>query len=672
MLFDLRDNRLEIRNASELVWIEPWGAGVRVRATHEARMPADAGALEEPVAPFPAVCAEMPDGGRSLRTATVEVRVSPTGRLTFLDTAGKLLLEEFVRDANPPRKSLLRIPAREFRPYTAGSWAVAQRFESDPDERLWGMGQYQQTQFDLKGCELELVQRNSQTTVPFVVSSRGYGLLWNNPAQGSVVFGRNVTTWRAASSTRIDLWIVAGATPADILRAYADATGHAPAMPEWALGFWQSKCRYRTQDELMAVARGYRDRGIPLAAIIADYFHWVYEGDWDFDRAFWPDPAGMVRELRAMGVEPIVSVWPTVDPLSRHRAELKERGFLARAQRGPDEGLCGGARTQNIDATNPAARDWVWQRLRETYRAYGFRTFWLDLAEPETLSPDVDNFLFHAGPAAQVGNLYPRDYARMVYDGLRADGETEIVTLCRSAWAGSQKVGTLLWSGDVPSTFWTMRNQLSIGLSAGMAGIPWWNCDLGGFFDGDARSPAFHELLARWFAFGVFTPVMRLHGARLPEEPGPGTTGGGTCGSGAPNEVWSFGPEMERILVSFIRLRERLRPYIRDLFREASETGAPLMRPMFWHAPDDPACRDLSDQYFFGRDLLVAPVFEAGAQRRTVRLPAGSRWTEARTGTVFDGGASVTVDAPLDSIPVFIREGASPALLTVWVSQRGH
>ena len=668
MIFTFANNRLEVRNGSELLWIEPHGAGVRVRATHEASMPAEAGALDEPVETPAATCAETPDGGRVLRAATVEAEVSPSGRLVLRDLAGKVLLEEFVRDANPPRRSLQRIPAREFRAFATGGYAIAQRFESDPDERLWGMGQYQQPNLDLKGCELELVQRNSQTTVPFVVSSRGYGLLWNNPAQGSAVFGRNLMTWRAASSDRIDWWIVAGPTPAAILRTYADATGHAPAMPEWALGFWQSKCRYRTQDELMGVARRYRELGIPLSAIVADYFHWVYEGDWDFDRAFWPDPAGMVRELRAMGVEPIVSVWPTVDERSRHRAELQERGFLVRAIRGPNEGLCAGARTQHLDATNPAARAWAWERLRETYRAYGFRSFWLDLAEPETCTPDPDNFLYHAGPATRVGNLYPREYERMVYEGLRADGETEVVSLSRSAWAGSQKYGALLWSGDIPSDWWALRNQVAIGLSAGMAGIPWWNCDLGGFFGVDARTPEFRELLVRWFAFGTFTPVMRLHGSRDPQEPGPGTEGGGTCGSGAPNEVWSYGPEAQEILVAHVRLRERLRPYLRELFREASETGAPLMRPMFWHAPDDPACRDLADQYFFGRDLLVAPVLEPGATSRRVVLPAGDRWTDARTGEAFDGGRAVDAPAPLSSIPVFVRAGATPALDGVFAS----
>ncbi len=662
MLFSFENNRLCVRNGAELLWIEPHGAGIRVRATHEATMPGGDWALDEPVETPQATCVETPDGGRVLRGATVEAEVSPSARLTLRDLSGKTLLEEFTRTYNPPRRSVLRIPAREFRTFVSGGYSAAQRFESDPGELLWGMGQYQQPNFNLKGCELELVQRNSQTTIPFVVSSLGYGFLWNNPAQGSVVFGRNATTWRAASTDRLDWWIVAGDSPAAILRSYADATGHAPAMPEWALGFWQSKCRYRTQDELMGVARRYRKLGIPLSAIIADYFHWVHEGDFDFDRAFWPDPAGMVRELREMGVEPIVSIWPTVDVASRNRAALEERGLLVRALRGPNEGLCLCTPTQHIDPTNPETRSWVWGRIRETYRSYGFRSFWLDLAEPETCTPDTDNFSYAAGTASQAGNIYPREYERLFWEGLRADGETEIVSLSRSAWAGSQKFGALLWSGDIPSDWWALRNQVAIGLSAGMAGIPWWNCDIGGFFGGDARTPEFRELLARWFAFGVFTPVMRLHGNRDPQEPGPGTTGSGAWGSGAPNEVWSYGPEMQEILVAHIRLRERLRPYLRELFREASETGAPLMRPLFWHYPDDQAVRDVSDQYLFGRDLLVAPVLEQGATSRKVVLPAGDNWADIRTGERLEGGRVIEAPAPLSSIPVFVRDGASAAL----------
>ena len=673
MIFSLHNDSLLLRNASELLRIEPWGAGLRVRATPAAAMPSDPGALLEPPPPATGPVEALlfppppePQRGEAefdaarVRNGAIEAVVSTGGRIRFVDTAtGRDLLEERTRDGTPPRKTLTRVPARSFRAHATGGWSAVQRFEAGPEEKLYGMGQYPQPNLDLKGCELELVQRNGQTTVPFVVSSRGYGFLWNNPAQGSVVFGRNGTTWRADSTGRIDYWVCAGAAPAAILSAYADVTGHPPAMPEWALGFWQSKCRYRTQDELLGVARRYQALGIPLSAIVCDYFHWFYEGDFDFDRTFWPDPPAMVAELRAMGVEPVVSVWPTIDPRSRNAEALRERGFLARAIRGPDLGLgCDFNRTQFLDVTNPDARAFAWAKIRETYRAYGFRSFWLDLAEPE-IAADPDNLRYAAGPATAVGNRYPLDYERMFYENLRAEGETQIASLSRSAWAGSQRYGALLWSGDIPSTFWSLRNQLSVGLSAGMAGIPWWNADIGGFFDAVAHDPAFHELLARWFAFAVFTPVMRLHGSRDPQEPGPGSVGGGTCGSGAPNEVWSYGPELQEIMVAHIRLRERLRPYLRRLFAEAERTLAPLMRPMFWHAPDDPSCRDADDQYFFGPDLVVAPIFEAGARSRSVRLPAGSVWIDARTGARHEGGTTLLADAPLSSIPVFVREGAA-------------
>lgn len=671
-IFAVDKGRLLVRNASEQLWIEAWGNGLRVRASHERAMPASSGALEgEPrdaVVELHAARDEVgsPPSRESetlraiVRNGAIEARVAESGRIAFYNACGKCLLEEFVRAQTPPRKGLQRIFAREFRSISAsGACRTAQRFESDPSERLYGMGQYQQSLLNLKGCELELVQRNSQTTVPFVVSSLGYGFLWNNPAQGSVVFGANLTTWRSDAADCIDYWIVAGDTSAAILAAYGEIAGRPPAMPEWALGFWQSKCRYRTQNELLGVARRYRELGIPLSAIVVDYFHWLFEGDLDFDRTYWPDPKAMVDELRAQGVEPVVSVWPTVDLRSRHYGAMKERGFLARAQRGPDEGLGCGARTQNVDVTNPEARAYVWSNIRKTYRAYGFRSFWLDLAEPETATPDPDNFLYASGAAAQVGNRYPLDYVRMFHDNLRDEGETQIALLVRSAWASSQKYAALLWSGDIPSTFWSLRNQISIGLSAGMAGIPWWNCDVGGFFDADANDPAFREILARWFAFCTFTPVLRLHGSRDPQQPGPGTVGGGLCGSGADNEVWSYGPELQEIMVAHIRLRERLRPYLRRIFREASETLAPLMRPMFFGAPDDPACRDVEDQYFFGPDLVVAPVFSAGGRQRLVYLPSGTVWRDVRTGDFHEGGRSIVSPAPLASIPVFARVGSA-------------
>ncbi len=233
------------------------------------------------------------------------------------------------------------------------------------------------------------------------------------------------------------------------------------------------------------------------------------------------------------------------------------------------------------------------------------------------------------------------------------------MSLVRCAWAGSQKYGVLTWSGDIHSSFRAMAEQLQAGLNMGVAGIPWWTSDIGGFLGGDISDPAFRELLVRWFAWGCFCPVFRMHGERSPwyEREQEFINNVRQLTSGQDNEVWSFGEDNYQILKKFLFVRERLRPYIRDCMKAASETGAPVMRPLFFDFPADKQAWEVEDCYMFGPDLLVAPVLEAGATERRVYLPAGSRWTDANTKQVYDGGQFVTVPAPMDVIPVFIRDG---------------
>ncbi|MBQ6717011.1 MAG: hypothetical protein IJN21_10875, partial [Clostridia bacterium] len=260
----------------------------------------------------------------------------------------------------------------------------------------------------------------------------------------------------------------------------------------------------------------------------------------------------------------------------------------------------------------------------------------------------------------EVANAYPADYAKMIYEGMHALGRNDVVSLVRCAWAGSQKYGALAWSGDVQSNFETFKRQVVAGLNMGMAGIPWWNADIGGFFMGDIRDEKFHELLMRWFAFAAFSPVMRLHGDRNPHDKPALISSGGKecCASGADNEVWSYGEKVEAVLRKYIDLRYRIKPYTRRLMQAAHENGSPVMRPMFYNFPDDINAWDVSDAYMYGDDLIVAPIFEAGATERQVYLPEGANWVDMQTGNVFAGGQKVTVPAPIDVIPVFAREGA--------------
>ena len=589
--------------------------------------------------------------GAVMENGKIRVILNKAGKLIFENSAGKTLLRELESD----RHSSLGLRTRELKTLSGGNFKASLKFASDPEEKLYGMGQYQNGIFNLKGSMLELAQRNSQASVPFVVSSLGYGFFWNNPAVGRASFGMNITEWEAESTKAIDFWITAGDTPAEIHAQYMAVTGKPPMMPEHGLGFWQCKLRYQTQEELLSVAREYHRRGVPLDVIVADFFHWTLEGTWAFDPEYWPDPEGMVKELEAMGTKLMVSVWPTVSVYAPDYQYMKEMGYLVSSESGVKINMLMIDPTSFTDMTHPGARKFVWDKLKENYYNKGVKDFWLDVAEPEYSSYDFENYRYHQGSVLEVGNQYPMWYTKMIYDGLTEAGEKDVVSLVRCAWAGSQRYGALVWSGDIPSTFESFKIQIVCGLQMAMAGIPWWTTDIGGFHDGDIRDPKFQELLIRWFQYGAFCPVMRLHGHRSPYKAPLGKTGGGRCASGAENEIWSYGEENYEIMKKYIELREELRPYTRRLMKEANETGAPVMRPLFYQFPEDEKAWEIKDQFLFGDKYLVAPVTEYGQRKREVYLPAGASWTEQSTGKTYEGGRTVTADAPLDVIPVFVR-----------------
>lgn len=646
-----RDNLLIYRYRNETVHVEPWGANaVRVRATKNPAFPENDWAL----ASRPSAQAEItvsPEGA-VLTNGKIRLSLSNNGKITVYNQKDERILEEDTR-----KFCALKIEAREFRPIPGGDYHLTARFQSlDPNERIYGMGQYQQPYLNLKGTDLELAHRNSQASVPFMISSLGYGLLWNNPAVGRAVFGKNVTSFEAFSTQALDYWIVAGDTPAELIEAYGSVAGTVPMMPEYGLGFWQCKLRYQTQEELLHVAREYKRQGLPIDVIVIDFFHWPHQGDWKFDPAYWPDPKAMIEELKSMGIQLMVSIWPTVETDSENYEEMLENGYLIRCDRGVDASFTFFANTLPFDATNPEARGYVWAKVKEHYYDAGVRLFWLDEAEPEYNIYDFDNYRYYSGPCLQTGNIYPSCYSQAFYDGMKAAGQTNIVNLVRCAWAGSQKYGALVWSGDIPSTFGSMKNQLAAGLNMGIAGIPWWTTDIGGFYGGDPTNPEFQELFIRWFQWGAFCPVMRLHGDREPRQPQYGTTGGYFCASGADNEVWSYGPEAFEICKKYLRLREEMRDYTRKLMEEAHTKGLPLMRAMFVEFPDDPVCWELEEQYMYGDKYLVAPILNLGQRARKVYLPSGCGWRLSDgSQQIFSGGQWTEVRAPLDTMPVFER-----------------
>ena len=360
-------------------------------------------------------------------------------------------------------------------------------------------------------------------SIPFLLSSRGYGFLWNNPAVGRVELGYNATRWVAEAAPQIDYWITTGDNPTEILSHYADVTGHAPMLPNWASGFWQCKLRYASQEELISVAEEYHRRKLPLSVIVIDYFHWTRQGDWQFNPKYWPDPSGMVKRLENLDVKVMVSVWPTVSRLSSNYSEMRSKGYITRNKSGTpphvyfmDNEAEKGVYVHFYDPTHPGARKYIWEKVKRGYYRYGIKVFWLDACEPEMIPMNPENLRFHAGDGDAVANIYPLHHVQAFYEGMKSENEQDILFLCRSAWAGSQRFGAAVWSGDVYSTFPALRAQLKAGLNIGISGIPWWTHDIGGFRGGNPADPTFRELIVRWFQFGAFSPLIRLHGHRLP------------------------------------------------------------------------------------------------------------------------------------------------------------
>ncbi len=663
-------NCLYLRNGNELLEIKAWGKNsFRVRSTKYAQYTGRTNALTEDVIQTTAVVAvnELQNKGE-ITNGNLTAKIDAFKNLNFYNQKGELLLKGYQRNRIDDMSagvdsekvnhfnSALNIDSREFKSIPGGDFELKIRFEADADEKLYGMGQYQQDFLDLKNSKLELAHRNSQASVPFVLSSKGYGMLWNNPAIGDVSFAKNVTEWHALSTKEMDFWITCGDQPKDIEEQYAAVTGTVPMMPDYGLGYWQCKLRYRTQDELLEAAREFKKRQLPISVIVIDYFHWPKSGEYTFDENYWPDPQAMIDELHEMGIKLMVSVWPTVDETSSHYKEMNEKGYLVQTERGVPITMNFLGNNGFVDFTNPDAQNYLWRLLKKNYADKGVDLFWLDEAEPEYTVYDFDNYRYYDGSNLQIGNTYPVGYSKAVYDGQKEDGKEDIINLVRCAWAGSQKYGALVWSGDIDSSFQSLRNQLAIGLNMAIAGIPWWTTDIGGFHGGVDDDEDFRELVTRWFEFATFCPVMRMHGDREPHTEPLSDIGGGKMPSGGATEPWAYGEQSYEIMKNYMQLRENLKDYIRQQMKAAHEKGTPVIRPLFYDFSSDLHAWNVETEYMFGDAILVAPVLHAGEKQRDVYLPVGSDWINVYTNDMISGGQTISTETPIDKLPVFVRK----------------
>jgi alpha-D-xyloside xylohydrolase len=541
-------------------------------------------------------------------------------------------------------------------------YTVGASFEAYDDEHDYGLGQNQQGFLDLRGhvveCQHNYDAPSGQSVcVPFLVTNKGYAIVWDNPSKTTVALGfNNQNSFKSEVGQRVSFFIVAGDYDA-IYRGFRLLTGDVPMLPKSAYGYIQCKQRYSTQSELMDVAKGYRSRHLPIDDLVIDWFTYTKMGEMDFDPRAWPDPAAMMNDLHAMNYHVMISVWPRFTKGSRYYDLIQKNGWFEHLADGtPTDGLPYDKAGSDIDTTNQDAAKWYWGIVRDNYTAKGFDAFWMDETEPD-LPPNGS--YFKIGPGTQYFNVYPLFHTAAIYNGLRADTKQRALILARDSYLGAQHNGTIFWSSDIFPNWDTLKRQVPTGLNFTASGMPYWSTDIGGWQappythkvahllldPSDARDNVgenddYPELYVRWFQYGSFQPNFRTHGTRKH------------------NEVWSYGKQAEPILEKYLRLRYRLMPYIYSLGWQAHQTGAPFMRALFLDFPADPHVADIRDEYMFGPDLLIAPVTEQGVTTRSVYLPAGVDWYNFWTRERIRGGQRVDVAAPIDIIPVFVRAGS--------------
>lgn len=643
--FTQSGNRLQWEGEGELYWIEPFGPdALRFRGTKSLRINNENWNL----LPQPEVKAEISvtSGKAVIKNGNIRAEIeSRRGRITYLNSKNEVLL----REAYHPHHNSF---ARQYKSKGSDHFEIKVTFDAEKDEHLYGMGQYPNDCLDLKGSVLELAQKNTQVSIPFLLSSKGYGFIWNNPAVGRAEFSMTHTSFYSEYTKQTDYIIFPGDTPASLVTHYSRLTGTSPEMPYYATGFWQSKLRYYSQEDLMSVAREYKKRNLPLSVIVADFYHWPVTGDWKFNSQLWPDPAAMVKELDSMGVKLLVSVWPTLTEKSENYREFIKKNYTIRPESGHNLFLKANDELTFVDVTYPKAREAMWARIKKNYYDIGVRMFWMDEAEPEIDPLEYHNVRYYRGNGLEVSSIYPFCFAQALYEGQKESGQKEIINLIRCAWIGSQRFGTLVWSGDIRGDFPTLRKQVKAGLNISLCGIPWWTTDIGGFW-ADPQQPEYNQVLIRWFQYGTFCPVMRIHGVNKPTK----RIEGQITETGAPKEVWSFGDEAYKILSHYLEVREKMRPYIKKHMDIASKNGTPVMRPLFFDFPKDNACYTIEDQFMFGPDILVAPVVEPDVKSRKVYLPPDTTWKDALTGKTYQGGQTIDYAVTIENIPVFTRNG---------------
>jgi len=569
----------------------------------------------------------------TLTTAKLKaVVIRANGDIIYLDSAGNHLTTDSYRQLHPAPVNGEKTSSAEVAFGIYGS-----------KEGLYGLGQHQAGVWNYRGDEVDLSQENTNIAIPLLVSTNGYGIFWNN-ASASKVNNRfvHVLYVTASVADQIDYYFLLGPEPDQIIAHYRELTGDAPMFGRWAYGFWQCKNKYESQQEIEAVAQKYRALHIPVDNIVQDWFWWVTMGEMKWNPHY-PDPEGMIKKLHEEHFHLMVSIWPYFRPGSQEYETMDKNGWFV------SKTLVGGFHPVGqalYDASNPAARAYYWDNANKALFQKGVDAWWLDTDEPETEGREANILTDHQlflGSGARYANAFPNYHTAGVAEGQRAASDQKrVFILSRSAYAGSQRNSVTAWSGDVLSDFLTFQRQISAGLNYSISGMPYWTTDIGGFISGgDLNDPKFRELFIRWFQFGAFSPIFRVHGTRNPSE----------------NELWSYGPEAQKILVDYDTLRYRLMPYIYSQAWQITNNRGTLMRPLVMDWRTDVRAQNTGDEYLFGPSILVNPVYIQGATSRSVYLPKAT-WYDFWSGEKLPGEQTIQVETPLDKLPLYIRAGS--------------
>ncbi len=561
-----------------------------------------------------------------------------TGVVEFLDDQGNVFLAE-----SSGGRSMLPVKFKD-----VATYRVRQKFVLQPDEAIFGLGEHPRGVANNRGEIVHLAQRNpTHIGIPFMMSSMGYGLFWDNPAMTVVKVGAgkepNVLNWHSHVGSVVDYYVMYGPDLDVAMAQWRNLSGAAPMMGRWVWGYWQSKNRYENQLQVLGVAGEYRSLKIPIDGIVQDWFYW-YPHPWGsniLDSLRYPRPTEMINQLHHEKLHFMISVWAKFAPGSSNYNLLKQAGALY-PMTGGDNKMWNPA-TAYYDAFNPVARKLYWSVLNKDLFSKGVDAWWLDASEPELGGKwgEFANVKTHAGWGAFVYNAYPLMHTGSVYNGQRGTTDVKrVMILTRSAWAGQQRHSAITWSGDVAGNLATLALQIPAGINFCLSGIPYWNTDIGGYLSGNPQDPAYRECFIRWFQFGAFCPMFRVHGCNYPKE------------------MWRFGPPAMAILEKFDRLRYHLLPYIYSVAWMVTNQGYTMLRGLVMDFRTDSKVYDVPDQFMFGPAVLVNPVTKAGAASRQVYLPESTHWFDFWTGRKLQGGQSVEAPAALDSLPLYIRAGS--------------